>query len=100
MLAQYVSYTDRFARELARIIRPNGNAFVTFGTDRISGFTYPVRWTFPRSVGQSALTAQADSKTIAEMRRIGDAEKTIQTSQIFAACASDAPALSRATIRR
>jgi hypothetical protein len=38
MLAQYGSYLGNFATELARVLRPNGNAFVTFGTDRMSGF--------------------------------------------------------------
>lgn len=38
MLAQYGSYLGDFAKELARVLRPNANAFVTFGTDRMSGF--------------------------------------------------------------
>jgi DNA modification methylase len=37
MFAQYVQYLDRFATELARVLKPTGEAFVTFGTDRMAG---------------------------------------------------------------
>jgi len=37
MFAQYVNYLDAFAKELARILKPSGEAFVTFGTDRVAG---------------------------------------------------------------
>lgn len=37
MLFQYVNYLNQFAVELRRLLRPGGNAFVTFGTDRIAG---------------------------------------------------------------
>ncbi len=37
MLARYGKYLDDFARELARVLRPSAHAFVTFGTDRMSG---------------------------------------------------------------
>jgi DNA modification methylase len=37
MFAQYVNYLSRFAEELARVLKPTGEAFVTFGTDRMAG---------------------------------------------------------------
>ncbi len=38
MLAHYCNYLTRFAKELARVLKPNSNAFVTFGTDRMAGY--------------------------------------------------------------
>jgi SAM-dependent methyltransferase len=38
MLAEYVRYMTRFVRECHRVLRPGGNAFVTFGTSRIAGY--------------------------------------------------------------
>jgi SAM-dependent methyltransferase len=37
MLSDYVSYIDKFAKELTRILKPGGHAFVTFGTDHVAG---------------------------------------------------------------
>ena len=37
MLSHYGKYVDDFAREVARVLRPGGHAFVTFGTDRMVG---------------------------------------------------------------
>jgi len=37
MLACYINYLDEFAIELGRVLKSGGNAFVTFGTDHISG---------------------------------------------------------------
>jgi|SRR5579872_608619 len=39
MLADYVNYLDRFAAELCRVIKHEGNAFVTFGTNKLAGLT-------------------------------------------------------------
>ena len=38
MLAEYISYLDQFAKELRRVLKHDGDAFVTFGTDHIAGF--------------------------------------------------------------
>jgi 16S rRNA G966 N2-methylase RsmD len=37
MFAQYTNYLCMFAAELGRLLKPGGQAFVTFGTDRIAG---------------------------------------------------------------
>lgn len=55
MLAQYGCYLGQFAKELARVLRPNGNAFVTFGTDRISGFDVKCAEIFARVAGAAGL---------------------------------------------
>lgn len=42
MVAEYVRYLSRFALECARVLKPGGEAFVTFGTARVAGI--PVAW--------------------------------------------------------
>lgn len=42
MLAEYVRYLRLFAAECKRILRPSGDAFVTFGTSTIAGCTVDV----------------------------------------------------------
>ena len=37
MLAEYLRYLNDFARELFRILKPGGDAFLTFGPDRVCG---------------------------------------------------------------
>ena len=37
MLKQYANFLELFAQEIARVLKPDGNAFVTFGTDRVAG---------------------------------------------------------------
>jgi SAM-dependent methyltransferase len=37
IFAEYATYLDSFAQELSRVLKPAGEAFVTFGTDRVAG---------------------------------------------------------------
>jgi hypothetical protein len=37
MLSDYINYLDRFVAELRRVMKRGGNAFVTFGTNRLAG---------------------------------------------------------------
>ena len=41
MAAEYIRYLQRFASECARVLRVNGEAFVTFGTGQIAGIRVP-----------------------------------------------------------
>ena len=42
MVAEYLRYLFRFTRECARVLKPGAEAFVTFGTGRVTGM--PVAW--------------------------------------------------------
>ena len=37
MLSEYLKYLKEFAREIRRVLKPGGEAFVTFGSDHVSG---------------------------------------------------------------
>jgi hypothetical protein len=39
IFAHYSTYLDCFAQELCRVLKAKGEAFVTFGTDRVAGVT-------------------------------------------------------------
>ncbi len=41
MAADYIHYLSRFAVECARVLKPGGEAFVTFGTSRVAGVPAP-----------------------------------------------------------
>jgi SAM-dependent methyltransferase len=55
MLAHYSKYLDDFAKELSRVLRPNGHAFVTFGTDQMSGFSVHCAGIFVRAAAANGL---------------------------------------------
>ena len=42
MTAEYIRYLYRFVQELARVLRPDGEAFVTLGTGHVAGT--PIAW--------------------------------------------------------
>ncbi len=48
MLAEYVEYLVEFGREMYRVIRPGGQAFVTFGTSLIAGISVDLARVFAR----------------------------------------------------
>lgn len=55
MLAEYIKYLQGFAIELSRVLRPGGNAFVTFGTDLISGIRVDLAELFAEMAEQCSL---------------------------------------------
>jgi hypothetical protein len=56
MLADYVRYLARFSTECRRVLRPNGNAFVTFGTSNVSGVPVDVSRLFALASERAGLS--------------------------------------------
>jgi len=55
MLAEYVRYLTRFARECHRVLKPGGHAFVSFGTSRIAGYSVDLANLFALSATRGGL---------------------------------------------
>lgn len=55
MLSRYVSYLESFASEVARVLKPGSNAFVTFGTDHLAGIRIDSGDLFARAASRYSL---------------------------------------------
>jgi hypothetical protein len=56
IFAHYVNYLERFAGELARILKPSAEAFVTFGTDRVTGIEVDCAKLFAQAAVRHGMT--------------------------------------------
>lgn len=59
VLATYLAGLEKFAYELSRILRPNGTAFLTFGTSRFSGIEIDLASDFSKFAHRAGITTLA-----------------------------------------